>query len=153
MRPLEQLTAENILSVKLPESLFSRSPGEAKHEYRILARRWHPDHQNEPEAVRVFVHIVELYGLARKKLAAGDWDTSCEKIEDQKPGLHRFRLTDNSVKTCRYRACRQLNHIRNRQRIQRTFRTGSKAHPHALFQRRCNGTGNVEIPSTNQARI
>ncbi|HEY9734412.1 MAG TPA: hypothetical protein V6C89_21055 [Drouetiella sp.] len=106
MRPLEQLTAENILSVKLPESLFSRSPGEAKHEYRILARRWHPDHQNEPEAVRVFVHIVELYGLARKKLAAGDWDTSCEKIEDQKPGLHRFRLTDNSVKTCRYRACR-----------------------------------------------
>lgn len=108
MRNLKQLTAEKILSVKLPESLFSQSVCDAKLEYRVLAKLWHPDHQEGPDAMRVFIHIVELYRQARKKQNTGNWDDSCEKIESQVAGIRRFKLTDNSVKTVKYRACKSF---------------------------------------------
>lgn len=105
MRNLRQLTAEKILSIDTPETLFSASSQEARQEYRTLARIWHPDCQAEPISMHVFTHIVELYRRAREKLANGDWDLTCEKIEEQVAGLRRFKLTDNSVVTCQYRFC------------------------------------------------
>lgn len=103
MRNLEQLTAAKLLSIETPETLFSNSAGEAKAEYRFLARHWHPDRKSTPDAMRVFMHIVQLYRDACKKIASGKWNEPCEKIEDQIRGLRKFRLLDGSIKTCKYR--------------------------------------------------
>lgn len=108
MRDLEKLTANNILSISTPESLFTNSISEAKREYKRLARNWHPDSQPGTEALKVFLHIVELYGQARLKLSSGTWDDSCSKIEDQSRGIRRFILPDNSVKTCKYRVAHKF---------------------------------------------
>jgi len=105
VRNLTQLTADKILSIAIPETLFSASAQEARQEYRTLARLWHPDCQSEPNSIHVFAHIVELYRLAQEKLVTGDWDLNCEKIEEQVARLRRFKLTDNSVVTCKYRIC------------------------------------------------
>lgn len=103
MRNLERLTADKLLSIDTPEALFSSSAGEAKAEYRFLARHWHPDRKATPDAMRVFMHIVQLYRDACRKLASGKWIEPCEKIEDQIKGLRKFRLLDGTVKICKYR--------------------------------------------------
>ncbi|MBS1953152.1 MAG: hypothetical protein JST89_03145 [Cyanobacteria bacterium SZAS-4] len=103
MRNLERLTADKLLSIETPESLFSNSLSEAKAEYRFLAGQWHPDRKSTPDAMRVFMHIVQLYRDARQKMASGKWNESCEKIEEQIDGWRKFRLLDGSIKTCKYR--------------------------------------------------
>lgn len=104
MRNLEQLTADKLLAIESPEFLFSNSAGEAKAEYRFLARHWHPDRRTTTDAVRVFMHIVQLYQDACKKIANGKWNEPVEKIEEQVNGLRKFRLIDGSIQTCKYRA-------------------------------------------------
>ena len=103
MRNLDQLTADKLLSINSPESLFSYSVGQAKEEYRFLARRWHPDCKPTPDAMQVFMHIVQLYRHARKKMASGNWNEPCEKIEEESKGIRKFRLLDGTSKTCKYR--------------------------------------------------
>ena len=73
MRSLESLPAERLLCIKEAELLFSQSPRQAKEEYRMLARRWHPDFEKTPIAPRVFTHLVQLYELAQQKLEDGSW--------------------------------------------------------------------------------
>lgn len=113
MRNLDLLTAERLLSVKAPESLFSQSIPEAKQEYRVLVRRWHPDCQNLAVAPLVFSHVVSLYSLARRKLLDGSWSEPAEKIEEETPGLKRFRLIDRSIKAVAYTVARpfELGHM------------------------------------------
>lgn len=98
MRSLESLPAERLLCIKEAELLFSQSPRQAKEEYRMLARRWHPDFEKTPIAPRVFTHLVQLYELAQQKLEDGSWREPVDKVETQKPGIKRFRMPDGSIK-------------------------------------------------------
>lgn len=103
MRDIVSLTSKTLLSVRAPESLFSQSKSEAKSEYRALIKRWHPDREASPDAALVIDHITNLYRLACHKLQHGSkWHEPCEKIEDETPGVKRFRLKDRSIRQCEY---------------------------------------------------
>lgn len=67
----------NILSLKYPEQLFTST--NIKEEYRVLALKWHPDHNsNSKESNDVFAHINQLYEAGLKKIEGGSWDTPGE---------------------------------------------------------------------------
>jgi hypothetical protein len=102
MRNLDSLTAEKLLSITRPESLFTKSLYEAKQEYRALARRWHPDGAGSPDAHKVFAHVVQLYQQALNKILDGKWVEPGEKAEEERPGTKTFRLMDGSLKTLNY---------------------------------------------------
>lgn len=99
MRDLSSLTGKKLLTVSSPESLYSNSLREAKLEYRSLVRRWHPDFSKDPMAADVLAHIVFLYHRAREKILEGNWFEPIEKIEQEEPGLKKFRLHDKSIRT------------------------------------------------------
>lgn len=71
---VEKLTAIELLSIKTPERLYERGLDEAKGQYRLLAKRWHPDHNSEPDAVKVFQHIKALFEKAEEKIKNGTWN-------------------------------------------------------------------------------
>ncbi len=102
MRVLDHLTAERLLAVAAPELLFTCSLHEAKAEYRQLVRIWHPDSNHLAVAPEVFSHIVALYDRAKQKLLDGSWKEPVEKIEQEQPGLKRFRCVDGSIKSIVY---------------------------------------------------
>jgi hypothetical protein len=106
MRNLDCLSAEKLLSITSPESLFSASPSQAKQEYRALALRWHPDNSKTKEAVSVFAHIVHLWQQAQMKLSNGTWDEPFEKAEQERNGIKAIRLKNGSVKTIDYLSMR-----------------------------------------------
>jgi hypothetical protein len=108
MRDLQQLTAEKILAINLPEVLFSQSSNEAKIEYRFLARRWHPDCDPDPNAVKVFAHIAQLYRAAQVKSASGQWNKPTEKIENRIAGVRTFKLEGGASKTFQFRTVRHF---------------------------------------------
>ena len=39
---IDSLSADNILAIKDPESLFTKDKSVAKEEFLILAKKWHP---------------------------------------------------------------------------------------------------------------
>lgn len=102
MRDLVSLTSKTLLRVRTPESLFSYSPSEAKAEYRALVRRWHPDREPSPDAPIVLDHITNLYRLACTKVHESNWHEPCEKVEDETPGVKRFRMRGGSIKQCEF---------------------------------------------------
>lgn len=108
MRDLTMLSAEKLLSVRQPEALYSRSVQVSKKEYRLLAGRWHPDCEKSPQAQEVFSHVVHMHHLAQQKRDAGIWDEPADKIENEKPGLKRYRLRDGSLKVIAYRSRRRF---------------------------------------------
>jgi len=58
-----------------PEELFTTSdPISLKKEYRVLALKYHPDHNKEKEATEIFEHINSLHEVALKKIANGCWE-------------------------------------------------------------------------------
>ncbi|MEZ5426870.1 MAG: J domain-containing protein [Pyrinomonadaceae bacterium] len=75
MNVLTSLSSERILSISpdAPEKLFSGDPTKAKSEYRALGRCWHPDHNPNPEAGRVFQHISALYKKALELIETDSW--------------------------------------------------------------------------------
>jgi hypothetical protein len=99
MRNLENLPAEKILNLTVPESLFSKSSHEAKSEYRLLARRWHPDLNRTTEAAGVFAHVSLLYRLARQKVKTGDWQEPAEKVEEETAGTKKLKALDGTIKS------------------------------------------------------
>jgi hypothetical protein len=72
---LETLTASQILAIapSEPERLFSGDPAGLRHEFAILAKRWHPDRNGTSEAARVLERVVVLHAAAQRRLAAGEW--------------------------------------------------------------------------------
>ncbi len=103
MRNFNSLTATKLLSIESPEVLFSRSPDEAKREYRNLARLWHPDCAHDSNAApEIFAHISELYRLALIKLSNGSWVEPVEKAEQETPGIKKFRRTNGTIIKVRY---------------------------------------------------
>lgn len=103
MRNLSSLTAETLLQINMPESLYSQSTAEAKREYRALASRWHPDHERADIAPRVFAHVVTLYQCACRKRSEGAWLEPFEKVEAAEPGIKTFRLLDGALRKFKYR--------------------------------------------------
>lgn len=74
------LTEAKILSISVPELLFSGELATAKAEYRKLVSMWHTD-SNPGVNPKVITHINVLYDLAVKKLEKGEWVI---------PGLFQF---------------------------------------------------------------
>jgi hypothetical protein len=72
---LETLTASQILAIAPtePEHLFSGDPAALRHEFAVLAKRWHPDRNGTSEAAKVLRRVVVLHAAAKRKLAAGEW--------------------------------------------------------------------------------
>jgi hypothetical protein len=72
---LETLTAAQILAIAPtePERLFSGDPAGLRHEFAVLAKRWHPDRNGTSEAARVLERVVVLHAAAKRRLAAGEW--------------------------------------------------------------------------------
>lgn len=87
---IDNLTAANLLAIKVPEKLFT-SPADAKKEYRKLSMRWHPDREGDDE---VFKHVKALYEEAEKKIAAGSWKV---------PGVERVNTKDGRSFEIRYK--------------------------------------------------
>jgi hypothetical protein len=108
VRNLETLSAEKILELTVPESLFSQSSHEAKCEYRLLARLWHPDLNRTTEAAVVFAHLSQLYRLARQKVKNGDWQEPAEKVEEQIDGTKKFKALDGSIKSVESKVSRRF---------------------------------------------
>jgi hypothetical protein len=75
MLPLETLTASQILAIAAtePERLFSGDQAGLRHQFAVLAKRWHPDHNGTSEAAKVLQRVVILHAAAKRKLAAGEW--------------------------------------------------------------------------------
>ncbi len=71
----EHLSPAQILAVSAnaPEKLFSGDVTTAKAEYRALSLKYHPDHNKDPEAVRVFRHITDLYKTAVELIENNAW--------------------------------------------------------------------------------
>jgi hypothetical protein len=108
MRNLTSLTADRILAIRRPESLFSMSLSESKLEYRELAQHWHPDNAVLPEAHLVFARIAELYRQARVKLNDGTWKEPGEKVDEEVRGIKKFRLADGSTRAIEFIAVRSF---------------------------------------------
>lgn len=90
---VEKLTAKQILAVPMdqPEKVYTGEESVCKMEYRILAKRWHPDHTKGNNDV--FVHIKLLYELAIDRIADGIW---------KEPGLLKLTALNGSVHRMRY---------------------------------------------------
>lgn len=58
------MNAQEILDLKKPEDLFGEEEELILKKFRILSLLWHPDKCHDPEANRVFQHIVDLKNLA-----------------------------------------------------------------------------------------
>jgi hypothetical protein len=71
---LETLTASQILAIapSEPERQFSGDPAGLRHEFTVLAKRWHPDRNGTSEAARALERVVVLHAAAKRKLATGD---------------------------------------------------------------------------------
>lgn len=85
------ITAERILAVPKsdPEQLFS-APDVAQAEYRLMAKRFHPD---QGGSAQVFAHLSVLYAAAREKIANGSWRT---------PGVFEATGVDGKIRRIRY---------------------------------------------------
>ena len=70
----DKLTSTQILAFEEPEDIFTKDGFD--HEYKQLAKLWHPDVNKTPKATDVFKHIFELHQLAGKKYSAGTWAAS-----------------------------------------------------------------------------
>lgn len=72
---LTTLSAEALLSIPAdkPERLFKGSLDDVKQAYRLLAMKWHPDRNRDPDALAVFQHIRRTVGFVEQKSALGVW--------------------------------------------------------------------------------
>lgn len=96
MQSTRTMTAEGIMAVpaSAPWRLFSTGTIEAvKHEFRDLARRWHPDLADGDPAV--FRHLTELRDAALGKIQADAWRRRPER---------RLRGRDGRERILRYAA-------------------------------------------------
>lgn len=67
------LTAGDILALRKPEDLYPGDVEKAKHLYRQLSQRWHPDKGGNQV---VFARVSELYHEALNRLSRGVWEGS-----------------------------------------------------------------------------
>lgn len=73
------VTAEEILSIEKPGDLFSDNRETCRQQYKDLVKIWHPDiagRNEEPDTVRVFEKIKDLYDRAIELMDIGAWERS-----------------------------------------------------------------------------
>jgi hypothetical protein len=68
------LTAGDILALRKPEDLYPGDIEKARHLYRTLSQRWHPDKSGGNEVV--FARLAGLYHEAIDRLNRGVWEGS-----------------------------------------------------------------------------
>ena len=68
------MEATEILSVTKCGDLFPYGEENVKTKYKELVKEWHPDTNNNPNALNVFVQITELYNKALELLKNGRWE-------------------------------------------------------------------------------
>ena len=86
------IAADRILSIpeSYPGMLFS-SPTDAKDEYRLLAKIWHPDRNPDPKASDVLAKVNILWSEAQRMIEADSWTIPGELLLESKVG-QRFKL-------------------------------------------------------------
>lgn len=85
------MLASNILKIKHPGDLFPSNVSDAKKKYHELARTWHPDTNNDPDAVDVFKHITTLYQEAIDQIKDGVFESKNSlTVVDQQNRKHYF---------------------------------------------------------------
>ncbi len=94
MNILTDLGPEQILAISenAPEKLFSGDLLIAKSEYRMLGRRWHPDHNSDGAAQLVFQHVTRLYQKAREMIETNHW-RGAGNLELQRDGRVMRRVS------------------------------------------------------------
>lgn len=92
---LLNLTADQILDigVEQPEALFEPDPSAIDRAFRALSKKWFPDFNSDPQAVKVQQRLNDLRKNAKEKLAQRAW---------QLPGYFSCALTNG--KTFRVRS-------------------------------------------------
>ncbi len=71
---MNTFTAEQLLSIKTPEKLFSKNVmSTLVDEYRELAKKWHPDRTKDKRAGEVFSHISKLRDEGEQKIRGDIW--------------------------------------------------------------------------------
>lgn len=82
------LTADQILAIKLPGDLFS-SPEVMSDEYIDMALRWHPD---KGGIDKVFAKITEMHVQGKKDIENGVWNAKNKKIFPLNAGKGRYGM-------------------------------------------------------------
>ena len=68
------MEAAEILSVTKCGDLFPYGEDNVKAKYKELVKEWHPDINNNPDALNVFTKITELYDRALELLEKREWE-------------------------------------------------------------------------------
>ena len=68
------MEASEILSVTKCGDLYPYGEEQVKAKYKELVKDWHPDTNNNPDALSVFTKITELYNKALELLENGQWE-------------------------------------------------------------------------------
>lgn len=98
------MEAAEILSVTKCGDLFPYGEDEVKSKYKELVKEWHPDTNNNPEALNVFTKITELYNNALELLESGQWEKTnyllISKNTGKKIALNYDTYFDFELGTC-----------------------------------------------------
>ena len=95
-----------ILKAKKCGDLFSNDANKAKEEYRILAKKYHPD--INPNAELAFKIITELYQRAEKLFESSDWEISNRIIiiNPNGQGINSGYLSEKYFEMGRFYICK-----------------------------------------------
>ena len=98
------MEAAEILSVTKCGDLFPYGEDKVKSKYKELAKEWHPDTNDDPDALNVFTKITELYNQALELLANGQWEKTnyilISKDNGKKIALNYDTYFDFELGTC-----------------------------------------------------
>lgn len=98
------MEAAEILSVTKCGDLFPYGEDQLKSKYKELAKEWHPDTNDNPDALNVFAKITELYNQALELLEKGQWEKTnyilISKENGKKIALNFDTYFDFELGTC-----------------------------------------------------
>ena len=98
------MTATDLLSVTKCGDLFPYGEDEVKSKYKKLVKEWHPDTNNNPDAINVFTKITALYNKALELLEKGQWEKTnyilISKNNGKKIALNYDTYFDFELGTC-----------------------------------------------------
>lgn len=98
------MEAAEILSVTKCGDLFPYGEDEVKLKYKELAKAWHPDTNDHPEAQEVFAKLTELYNQALNLLENGQWEKTnyilISKDNGKKVAINYDTCFDFELGTC-----------------------------------------------------
>lgn len=99
MMNILNLSAKDILAIKIFSELFTGTEDENKKTYRMLLKKWHPD-MNSTDTSDVFVHITQLYDSLAINIIPKSVEIngkSYDYIYDVVKDLYTIYYTDNGT--------------------------------------------------------